>query len=107
MSKALGKVAHIFTEVDMRCSHLGLVKLLEEEGIEVGNNFVFFLNRPRTMVKIFCKSTQVLLHYRTMGHRRIDPAVLPYLPNYINGPEIKFNAASKKQLEDYFQRTMG
>lgn len=99
----MSKVAHIFLNVDMRCSHLGLKQLVEKEKITVGNNFVIFLNTARTMVKMFCKGTDVILHYKKEG-RVIDPAVLKYLPTYCDGKEINMNKAIKAQLNDYFKR---
>ena len=97
------QIAHIFTEVDMRCNHLGLTKLITKHKIKIGGQYVIFLNKARTMVKMFCKSPDVLLHYKKDG-RVIDPGTLRYLPKYVNGSEIQMNKAVKEHLEDCFKR---
>lgn len=96
-------IAHIFTNVDMRGGHLALKIMLEKKKIEINNDYVIFLNRYRNIVKMFCKGTDVILHYKSM--RKIDPGVLAYLPNFCNeGRHIDFNNASKEHLKDVFKR---
>lgn len=98
------KLLHIFSGVDMRCSHVGLQLLLKKKKITMKEtDFVIFLNNNRNLCKMFCGGTDAILYYHKDG-RVIDPGVLQYLPKYCGGGKINMDAAIKEHLTDVLAR---
>lgn len=100
----MGKLAHFFLDVDMRCSHEGLWAMLKKKKIKVAEDeFVVFLNRKRSTIKMFCGGKDALMHYRKDG-RVIDPGVIRYLPKYCGGKELDVDGAVKEYLQELMKR---
>lgn len=98
------KLAHTFFDVDMRCSHEGLKKIVDDEEIEIkSGDFIIFLNSRRTILKMFCGSLEVILMYKK-GDQPIDPGVIPLLPQYVGGGKIEMNKAMHKYLTQRLAR---
>jgi hypothetical protein len=98
------KIAHFFLNVDMRCNHTGLLDLLKKNNVTIGDHdFVVFLNKSRTMIKMFCQGEDVLLHYKKDG-RVIDPGIIPFLPKYCGGKQLNVEGAIKEHLQTLMER---
>ncbi len=100
----MAKLAHFFLDVDMRCSHEGLWALLKKNKIKVGSDeFVIFMNRSRTKIRMFCGTKEALLSYQK-DNRVIDPGVIRYLPKYAGGKELDIDGAMREYLKDVLKR---
>lgn len=104
MTEKENRLAHFILDVDMRCNHDGLVELLKKNRIKIKeNDFVVFMNRSRTMIKMFCQGKEALLHYKKDG-RVLDPGIIPYLPKYCGGGELHVEKAVRAHLLDLMER---
>lgn len=100
----MSRIAHIFFDADLRCSHIGLKAFLEKEKIEVAEkDFVVFLNRSRTMFKIYMGRGDLLIHFNN-GGKAVNPEVIPLIPTYFSGSEFKYKAALRRVLEKKLKR---
>ncbi len=100
----MGTLAHFFLDTDLRCSHDGLVAILEKKKITVDEGeYVVFMNSARTMVKMFCGGNNALLHYKKDG-RVLDPGVIRYLPKHCGGNRLNMDEAVKEHLHTILKR---
>lgn len=103
MAKA--KLVHYFADTDLRCTHTGLLALLKKKKIEIkSDEYICFMNHRSTMLKMFCKGSEALFHYRRDDGHRIDPGVIKYLPKYLDGGEMNMDAAAREHIEDSLAR---
>ena len=97
------KLAHFFLNIDMRCTHEGLMAVVKKQKIEIKpGEFVVFMNRSRTMVKMFCGSNKAILHYR--GEKQLDPGIIQHLPKFCGGSEMDVASAVREHLHGLMKR---
>lgn len=93
----------IYFNADMRKGHPAIQEILENDEIKIKKGqYVLFLNSRKTQFKLVCGDTKVVLHYRSS--RTIDPAIIPYIPQYVNGTEFNMSKALSKRIDDYFKK---
>jgi hypothetical protein len=98
------KLAHFFTDADLRCSHDGLWEQVLKKKIKVNEgDFVVFMNASRTIVKVFCGRKEMLLHYKD-GSRVLDPGIIPHLPAFCGGGRINMDGAVGEHLREMIER---
>lgn len=103
------RVIRYFPESDMRNGHDGLAKIASKAGINMqtinNGEFVIFVNRRKTHIKMFA-SSNVIAHYKSMNGK-IDPAIIQHLPNCFEGGVIDYDKAItrvlKKEFPKYFE----
>ena len=98
------KLAHVFFGCDLRCGHLGLFLLLDEEEIELKeNDFAVFFNTKRTMMKFLSGHRKLLLHYNNNG-KPIDPRIIPEIPNFFDGENFSYTKTLEKTIKRVLER---
>lgn len=97
-------LAHFFLDCDMRCSHEGLLAMIKKKKITIKEGeFIVFMNRRRSMIKMFCGHKGALMHWRD-GNKQVDPGIIRYLPKYCGGNELDVTGAVKEHLEKMLKK---
>jgi hypothetical protein len=101
------KIAHIFMNVDMRNGHSGLKEFCKDKRVKITpDDFIVFVNSTRTMMKVFCKGSEAIMHLKKDGHK-LDLGIIKYLPKYCDGPEIDIDKAIADNIKDVMKRKKG
>ena len=103
----MAKLLHCFFGVDMRSGHEGLKQLLGKKKVALGSikqgDCIIFMNTAQNRLKMFASGTECLL-YVNNGNRRIDPATIPNLPQYVNGDRLDYGAALRDAIKKHMAR---
>lgn len=91
------RLMRVFFNADLRCSHKGLFEAAQESGFDVRRlkvgEFVCFVNKKKTGVKMFASGDRMLGYFKMPSHRQINVKVLRILPRFFNGGELRYQAA--------------
>ncbi len=99
------RLAHIFTNIDMRMGHQGLKELLASKRIKMQEgDFIVFINTARTMIKAFASNLDAILFVKNGNNRRLDLGVIKHLPKYCNGPSLNLQGAVAENLKEIMTR---
>lgn len=97
------RVIRIFQDADLRGNHKSLSMLASENGIETNGvnpgEFVVFINRKKTMVKVFTGHNTIAFHKNPDEHR-LAPECLRFIPEAFGADgSLEMSKAIKKALE--------
>lgn len=92
-------IIRIFTDVDMRCSHIGLSKIADKENVLLdeldSGEHILFLNRKGSKMKIYSKNN--ILSYLS-SDKRLELSTLKYFTECFGAKGFQYNEALKKVL---------
>lgn len=93
-------LVRVFFNADMRNGHDGLRLLARTHKIDMdilnSNEFVCFVNRRQTQLKLFAPDN-VIAHYKS--DKRIDVRTIRLIPRFFNGRELIYDEALRQVLE--------
>lgn len=107
-------IMQIFWDVDFRCQHIGLGKILEEHGIDPKNmkpgDYVVFINTRQDRLRVLSgtpdKSRGVLSYYIS-PRGRIEKRSLQYIPQAFGARGFEYSKALEKALATNLLRGRG
>jgi hypothetical protein len=99
------KLAHLFFNVNMSLGHNGLVLLMgkKRKKLQSKEECALFVNTAFTSVKLMTFDTSFVAYFKKSSGQ-LDPATIRYLPEFLEGGEIKYNAALKKVIDKHFKK---
>lgn len=90
--KTDNKPIRIFMDADLRGGHDGLTKAAKKEDIDVRSlgigEFVLFVNRAKTGVKIFAPAN-IIVYLKMPRGERLNMRAIRYIPRVFNAAEMK------------------
>lgn len=90
-------------EVNLGKGHDGLTLIAKDLGVKTENlargEFVLFLNKAKTAVKIFA-ANNVVAYYKDPNRRPMTMEDLTSIPNCFNGVSFDFNAKLERLLNN-------
>jgi hypothetical protein len=89
-------------DADLRQGYDGLNKKVPLLNLGKGE-FVAFVNRKKDKVKL-CTGNDMIAYLRLPQGQKIDPRVIQYLPEFFDGPKIKYDKAIEKVLRGTFPK---
>lgn len=98
----MNKLIRYVPDVDLRLGYDGLNRKVSLANLGAGE-FVAFVNRQRTKIKLATGNDVVLYHRMRSGHK-IDPRVIALLPRYLSGNKINYDAAMRDVLQKAFPK---
>jgi len=101
------KIIQVFLNSDLRASHNGLDLVAKKNNVETelieDGQFLVFINRSKTMFKIFAANNTLVFHKSRSG--MIDLRAIEELPKVFRSTHtIDFQAALKKVLLKEFEK---
>jgi hypothetical protein len=101
VKKAPARLVRFFPETNLGNGHDGLAKIAKKHDVDVFNlgygEYVVFLNRKRTAIKMYAPNS-IVVHQRLPQGAQVDLRVIERLPLHFNGTKINYSAALRETV---------
>jgi hypothetical protein len=103
----VGRILQVFLDSDLRSGHDGLSKIAERNKVDTkklgAGQYLVFINRSKTMVKVFT-GNQIIAHHKSR-RGRITMDAIKFIPEAFTGSgDFYMEAAIKKSLQEILAR---